>query len=223
MKRRILYVEDDLELGELTYLILQRAGYAVEYRTSLRGIIGLITEFAPELLVLDIEVGNISSFDLIDDIRKNHPEIPVLFVSSHTDVETVSKGIEKGCEQFIKKPYGSKELLHNVEKLLPHEIHLAEFGNYELDLNGVLSFKNKPIGILPTKEQMIFQILVRNSNNLVSRSELFERVWNGDEADDSLNNCISHLRSFLSEGSHCILETIRGKGYMLRKNHISEQ
>jgi DNA-binding response OmpR family regulator len=217
MKKRILYVEDDEDLGELTAQIMQRENYEVEYRTSLCNIRNIIKDFVPDLMVMDIEVGELSCLDEIDSIKKFFPDVPILFVSSHTDEKTVSESIEKGVGLFIKKPYGANELIHDIQLLLPKERRLTTFGEYQIDQVGVLYYQNRRLAILPSKEQQVILYLAEHIHQAVSRKELLNHIWNNEDAGDALNTCISHLRKYLSEENRPVLLSVGRKGYVLIK------
>lgn len=91
MTRNILFVEDDLINGALITKSLIENGFEVNYLNTLNGFMQKISSFSPDIFVLDVEVGNESSLDILPAIRSKYPSIPVLFMSSHIDNETVER------------------------------------------------------------------------------------------------------------------------------------
>ena len=215
MKRRILYVEDDLDLAMQTCAALKQKDYEVEYSSTLCNIRNIIRRFIPELLALDIEIGSLSCLEELDNIRIDCPKIPILFISSHSDVQTVTESLEKGVRLFIKKPYGNRELLQAIQMLMPKDIdENVTFGDYRLK-NGTLFFLDRQINALTPKEQQVLEFLLEHKDYYVSRNELLNTIWSNDIACDSLYNCICHLRTYLSQEGQCLIENNRNKGYKI--------
>src|SRR5690554_2797995 len=107
---KVLFVDDDLEFGQIITLGLTRLGHKVHFQTSLAGIDEAIVQFAPAMIVLDVEIGEDNGIDKAKELLSLFPSIPILFVSSHTDVSFVTKGIAAGGVNYLKKPFDIREL-----------------------------------------------------------------------------------------------------------------
>lgn len=219
-QRHILYVEDDLDLAILIVKMLEKKGFRVSLKNNLSGIAEDILYVRPDLLLLDIEVGNQSSLEELPILRNKYPLIPIIFTSSHTDSETVDFSYDHGINLFIKKPFSIKELLHNINLLLNStsqlERSVLSFGKFTFDTEcNQLFIDEQSIAILSPKESLLLQILLSHQGKVVSRSLIMQQIWNNTISDDSLNNCINHLRSFLNNDSQVQIFTLRGQGYRL--------
>ena len=219
-QRHILYVEDDLDLAILIVKMLEKKGFKVSLKNNLSSIVEEIQSIRPDLLLLDIEVGNQSSLEELPFLRNKYPLIPIIFTSSHTDIETVDLSYDNGINLFIKKPFSIKELLHNINLLLNSTSLLKKsvlsFGKFTFDTEcNQLFIDEQSIAILSPKESLLLQILLSNQGKVVSRSLIMQQIWNNTISDDSLNNCINHLRSFLNKDSKVQIFTLRGQGYRL--------
>ena len=219
-QRHILYVEDDLDLAILIVKMLEKKGFKVSLKNNLSSIVEEIQSIRPDLLLLDIEVGNQSSLEELPFLRNKYPLIPIIFTSSHTDIETVDLSYDNGINLFIKKPFSIKELLHNINLLLNSTSLLKKsvlsFGKFTFDTEcNQLFIDEQSIAILSPKESLLLQILLSHQGKVVSLSLIMQQIWNNTISDDSLNNCINHLRSFLNKDSKVQIFTLRGQGYRL--------
>ena len=82
-KTKVLFVDDDIALGQVVILALRASGYAAEYCTTLVGIQGVVQEMQPDIMVLDVEIGEKNGIDAVAELKLTAPDTPVLFVSSH--------------------------------------------------------------------------------------------------------------------------------------------
>lgn len=221
MLKKLIFVEDDMILGSLIAQALIAEGFEVNYLNTLNGIKAVIAAFKPDLLLLDLEVGNCSSLDELPFIRMQYPSIPVIFASSHTDGEEIARSYNTGVNQYIKKPYDIKELLIHINKLLPETNTIPPcnipFGKFQLNIsNKELSYENKLIKALSLKEFKVLQMLIENKGEVVLRTKLLQEVWENENAGESLNNCINALRNLIKGYKQVSIETVKGTGYYLK-------
>lgn len=221
MTQKILFIEDDSTLGELYSDVLQKGGFEVTYRNTLKNIRQVIADLMPDLLILDLEVGNDNSLDEIPFIHRKHPSIPIIVATSHIDSLTVDRCYEGGAAQVIKKMYGINELLHHIYHLLPPNLPTTAangitFGQYLLNTDThTLSFLNIWSATLNPKEFQLLHLLLENKETIVSRTHILQQVWNNEAADSSLNNYITRLRHYLSKDPNIQIQTIKKEGYTL--------
>ena len=107
-KIKVLLVDDDLLFGNIATKILQAADYEVYFQNSLFGIESLIMKLNPNIIILDVMVGEENSLERINDIRLAAEDIPIIFVSSDSGVETEEQAITNGAVVYLEKPF-SKE------------------------------------------------------------------------------------------------------------------
>lgn len=220
MARRILFVEDDLSSGALLTQSLTEAGFEVTYQNSLTGIMQISSSFLPDLFLLDVEVGNESSLDILPVIRLKYPSVPVVFMSSHTDNPTVERSYLTGVSQYVKKPFSFIELIHQINILLPDSISIPSdcipVGQYILHTTDHrLDYLNETVKTLNPKEFQLLRILLENKGEIVSRKDILQQVWGNEDAGESLNNYIVYLRNELKKDSQIKIQAIRNVGYRL--------
>lgn len=220
-KIRILFVDDDISLGQIVTLAVEAAGYEVHYQTSLAGITGIVKEWDPQLIVLDVEVGGRSGFEVAPELQHLFPSIPLLFVSSHTDIESVSKGLNAGGVTYLKKPFEIDELLAYIRRYAcpqPMDSGIS-FGNFKLmtDTHQLFcegSFFKK----LTLLEYKLLELLLSRKGEIVDRDSIILELWGGEYSStvtQSLNNLVSHLRKYFLEGESVRLKTYPKIGYSL--------
>lgn len=120
MSHEILVVDDEADIRALITGILQDEGYATRQASNGPEAIDLIDQRCPHLIILDIWLGD-SSFDgikILDLVRKNHPEIPIIMISGHGTIETAVAAIRKGAYDFIEKPFKAEKLLILAKRAL---------------------------------------------------------------------------------------------------------
>lgn len=218
-KIKILFVDDDVSLGQIVTLAVEAAGYEVHYQTSLSGIVESVKEWHPQLIVLDVEIGGKSGIEAASGLHRLFPSVPILFVSSHTDMESVVKGLEAGGVTYLKKPFEIDELLAYIRRYtrpLPAE-ESVRFGSFRLEADrlyyGEALFKK-----LTFLESKLLTLLLAHRGEIVSRHSIIQELWGKDctsTAEQSLNNLIFHLRKYLSEDKTVQLVTHSKQGYSL--------
>lgn len=230
-KQKILFVEDDPVVGTLIMKGLTNAGMEVCLLNTLNGFREILTGFHPDLLILDLEVSERNSMEELPFIRSIFPTLPVIIASSHTSGKEIGKSFDAGVNYYIKKPYELEELLSIARKLCPvkkmepekekeveptKELRLSEY--YRLNLvSRELFYSGERVCKLNPKEYRLLTFLISKPGKVLYRPELLEEVWHNPQAGDSLNNCISNLRSFLKKDPRIRIETISKKGYRYTK------
>lgn len=218
---KVLIIDDDTELGNLMNMALKLSGYDVHFQSSLIGVEAIIEQFAPSIIVLDVEVGRENGIEKANKIIKTYPDIPILFISSHTDIDNITKGISVGGVGYLKKPFEIQELEVYINRFAtkPNTDQLVLIGAYSLNLsNQQLIYKQEHVKNLSPMENNGLLLLIKNKNKIVSRQQFYEVLWGtnfetGMEA--TLNNLILKLRKLLEKDSKITIKTIKFKGYIL--------
>lgn len=218
-KLKVIFIEDDPDLGSIILMALQSKGYEVCYTNTLNVIQDLIEKKCPNILLLDLEVGNQNAIDYLPFIHAKYPSLPILIASSHNDGEEIACCYEAGASHYTKKPYDIQEIDWLIRRycLKNHPASYAiSIGDYLLQPSThQLLYKQELIMTLRPKDFMVLYRLSEQLNQSVSRESLFQEIWDGQEAHDSLNNCISHLRKLLKKDTTLSIEAVRGVGYIL--------
>lgn len=219
-KLKILLVDDDLDFGNTAVMILQAAGYKVYYQNTLLGVESLIMKLSPNLIILDVMIGEENSLERINDIRLAAENIPIMCVSSLHDSEFKTEAANNGAMIYIEKPFDSREFLGWVNRYAKQDLdnsRLINMGAYAINTeNRVLSFRGNSEKILGLTEFNTLKLLWINRGKVVMRQDIKELVWkNVTCTDESLNNVMYHLRRYFEKDTSIHLETLRGEGFKL--------
>ena len=214
---KILLMEDDLILNEIISEHLTENKHDVLSVLDGENAQEKIYSQTFDLLLLDVNVPNISGFELLEDIRNKDIKTPAIFITSANMLKDIEEGFSVGCDDYIKKPFELKELdlrINNIRRL--HNISptskIELFKNIFLDSKNLsIQIDNKEIHIAQ-KECEVLQYLIKNKSRNVSIEELGLNIWSYEDSplSSTIRTNIKNLRKILGEES--ILNT-RGVGY----------
>ena len=210
-KTKVLFVDDDIALGQVVILALRASGYAAEYCTTLVGIQGVVQEMQPDIMVLDVEIGEKNGIDAVAELKLTAPDTPVLFVSSHIAGSEVARALDAGGIAYLRKPFEMEELVAYIRRHTPcfHPKGLS-IGMFNLRAGDSMLFKGEePVRRLTDFEYKLLKLLAQNMNQTVSREQIVQELWEGTSgSEQSLNNYVARLRKYLSEDESLSLETV---------------
>jgi len=218
---KVVFVDDDADFGNLIYMGLTSLGYKVHFQTSLAGINEVITQFSPSIMLLDVEIGEENGIKKAKELIALFPSIPILFVSSHTDIDSITEGIAAGGVHYLKKPFDIKELDIYIKRFANREQTQKEtrIGNYLLKPDtSQLFYDNHLIKKLEPLEKNALVLFWKNKNRTLSHSVLSTTLWGKtytSDLDPSIHNLISRLRKLLDKDEQVWISTIKGEGYQL--------
>jgi two-component system response regulator VicR len=223
---KVLLIEDDKEIIDaiaLAFKIRWPEAKVVSSRLGEKGIELVETE-APDIVILDLGLPDISGFDVLREIRR-FSSVPTIILTVRADEADVVKGLEWGADDYIVKPFRQLELLARVKSLIrrqsPAEGEQLVCGPLRLDTaTGELFLDGKEIALTVT-ENHILGHMMRNAGHVVTHSSLAEAVWGDDYpgAADSLKVHIRRLREKIeADPSHPkLILTRTGVGYLLAR------
>ncbi len=217
-KTKVLFVDDDISLGNIVTLALNSSGFETYFQTSLAAINSVIREIMPDIIILDVEIGERNGIDITPELRILTPDIPILFVSSHTNSEEATKALNAGGIAYLRKPFEIEELIAYINRHAKTSCHeKINLGNLMLDIKeNVLIKDHTIIENLSLSECKLLKLLVINKNQVVTREEIQAELWGQYKVSEhSLNNYISKLRKILSIDTRIELKNIPKTGYKL--------
>ncbi|MFC2102595.1 response regulator transcription factor, partial [Bacteroidota bacterium] len=186
MKTKILYIEDEPYLGKIVKETLQNQGFDVEWRTDGATVLGTFTSFSPDICIVDIMLPNVDGYTLCEQIRKQHPSLPIIFLTAKTETADLVKGFEAGGTDYMRKPFSMEELIvriHNQLKLVegvksdlasqPQEITLGKYRLYPRRYE--LRSPSKTIK-LSQRDMEVLSLLVAHRNQNLDRKQLLMNV-----------------------------------------------
>jgi two-component system response regulator CssR len=215
----ICLVEDEKDLSNIVKIYLERAGYKVICFTKGSEAISYIGNEV-HLWILDIMLGDdINGYDVIKQIREHDEEIPVIFTSARDQELDKIFGLELGSDDYITKPYSSKELVLRVNKIIKRvykgtENNIINYENYIIDQNKrLVQINNKELK-LTTLEFDLLLLFVKNKGRCFSREEIIKSIWGNDYygTDRAVDDLVRRLRKKLKE---LRIEAVYGYGYRL--------
>lgn len=217
----ISLVEDEVDLSNLIRAYLEKAGYTVVSFTKGMDAIEYIGNKV-DLWILDIMLGDdVNGYDVIKAIRENNEDVPVIFTSARDQELDKILGLELGSDDYITKPYSSKELVLRVNKIIKRvykdkevTTDLIIYNNYKIDLSKRTIFLGDEELKLTTLEFDLLILFLKNKNKCFTREEILGAVWGNDYfgSDRVVDDLIRRVRKKLPELK---FSTIYGYGYRL--------
>ncbi len=224
--KRILIVEDDLNLGFLLMELLESEGYEVKLCRDAESGLSNFKKDPFDLCVLDVMLPEMDGFQLAHQIRLERQEIPFLFLTARSMKEDKLRGFTLGAEDFITKPFDEEVLLCKLRVILrrfvedsPLECVPTEFsiGDYTFDYRRrELSYKGHPQRITE-KESEVLRLLCLSQNQILKRDEAVEKIYGKRDyfLGRSFDVFISRIRKLLSNDPSISIENVFKVGFIL--------
>ncbi|MGL5541362.1 MAG: response regulator transcription factor [Erysipelotrichaceae bacterium] len=218
MKKVICVVEDEKDLNELVKRYLEKEGYEVRSYFTYEDAASSVSADDVHLWILDIMLDDKSGFDLLELIRANGREIPVIFMSARDKEFDRIIGLEKGSDDYITKPFSPKELVLRVNNVIKRvyrsENMRIQIDGYELDEEQRKVFDGDHEIDLTTKEFDLLMMFIKNKGIAFSRDKILENVWEDNYfgSDRVVDDTLRRLRKKLPKLN---VHTIYGFGYRL--------
>lgn len=218
----IFIVEDEPIIRRELKVLLETAMYQVTVADRFDSIVEQVKMEKPDLILLDVNLPEISGFDICTQIRE-HMEIPIIFLTSRTDSMDELTGILKGGDDYITKPYQAPILLARIGAVLKRtkSVEMKEITQFthkdvKLDISRCsLSYQGQTVEL--TKNEMkILHLLFQNQGKFVARMDLIESLWENQIFidDNTLSVHVTRIREKMkSIGVYDFIETKRGMGY----------
>jgi len=218
---RILVAEDETSLNDLLQDALRMNGYeTISAKHGLEAL-RLIREEKPDLVILDINMPQLDGFGVIEKLRNENNNVPVIVLTARDQKDDKSIGFGLGADDFVTKPFGLEELLMRVSAVLrrsqntPTSGNILVSGNISLDVSNYrISVKGEVVETSPTEFKLL-NYLMQNMDRVLTREQILSAVWGLDFATDGavLDTYISYLRKKLGDNAN--IRTIRGVGYQI--------
>jgi DNA-binding response OmpR family regulator len=220
---KILYIEDDLEIGNWVNNDLKARGFDVKWLTSGLDLPNRFDQI--DLVILDVMLPGLDGFSLGRRIKKGNSDLPIMMLSARTSIEDKLEGLEF-ADDYVTKPFHPEELAKRVEILLRrfdrNSLAKKYIKHLEVDQssNIIINTNTGEEILLTGKQHQIFTYFIRHLNQILTKEQLYEGVWEEPyiEGDKTLMVHIRFLREKLelNPSTPEIIETIRGIGYRVR-------
>lgn len=226
MPASVLIVEDEPAILELIAINLQHAGFETLRAKSAEEAGRLLNDVLPDLVLLDWMLPGQSGLALARRLRGDArtKEMPMIFLTARADESDKLAGLESGADDYITKPFSTKELVARIRAVLRRR--KPQHGDQPVDVAGLMldpaahrvTGNGQPLALGPTEFRLLHYLLT-HPNRVYSRAQLLDEVW-GDHVfieERTVDVHIRRLRQALTPSGHdALIETVRGSGYALR-------
>ena len=223
---RVLVVDDEQSLTELLRMALRYEGWDV--RTAADGLsaVRIAREFRPDAIVLDIMLPDIDGLEVLQRVRADGTETPVLFLTAKDSLDDRIAGLTAGGDDYVTKPFSLEEVVARLRGLIRRStLTLAQakdpvltVGDLTLDEDSYeVARGGTPIELTATEFELL-RFLMRNPRRVLSKARILDRVWSYDFGgrESVVELYISYLRKKIDAGREPMIHTVRGAGYMLK-------
>ena len=229
-KKKILIVDDDANIAELISLYLTKECFQCEIAEDGETALKLHDSFQPDLMLLDIMLPGIDGYDVCREIRKNH-STPIIMLSAKGEVFDKVLGLELGADDYIIKPFDSKEMVARVKAVLrrytpapapaapqpepPKDTESISYTDHSISLsNYSVIYMGKPIE-MPPKELELLYFLASHPNQVFTREQLLDQIWGYEYIGETrtVDVHIKRLREKIKDHAEWALSTVWGIGY----------
>jgi two-component system response regulator RegX3 len=223
---KILIVEDETSFSEAISFLLGKEGFESDVAENGRIALELFKASAYDLVLLDLMIPEVSGIDVCRAIRTTSMVPIIMLTAKDSEVDKVV-GLELGADDYVTKPYSSRELVARIKAVLRRGIPesadadsnsaIQVAGRIRMDVERHQVTVNEVLINLPLKEFELLEFLLRNEGRVLTRGQLIDRVWGGDYYGDTktLDVHIKRLRSKIEvdPANPQLIQTIRGLGY----------
>lgn len=222
---RILVVDDEVPIRKLLRVGLSAEGYRVVEAMNAREARASVAAGEPDLIILDLGLPDIPGHDLLARWRNEQVELPIIILSSRTDEAGIVRALELGADDYVTKPFGTKELVARIRVALRHKLQqqgerpIFRTGALAVDLvKRIVRVGDTEVKLSP-KEYDILRVLVQHAGKVITHRHLLEEVWGGSADVQYLRVYVRQLRQKieLSFDEPQYITTETGVGYRLRE------
>lgn len=212
---KILVLEDNVRLSKVIKTALEQESYKVDCFYDGDDALEAL-ENGYSCFILDINVPNLDGISILEYIRLNHSNVPVIIISSNHDLEKIQKSYEFGCDDYLKKPFYIYELVQKVKKFCKVQKKFLKFDEvYKYDFINHILYKNSEEIELTKKEILFLELFSKNLHHVATYDVIEEYVWEGEETTGvNIRAMIKRLRKKLPENT---INIVKGMGYSLSK------
>ena len=223
---RVLIADDDQAVRDSLERTLRFEGYAVDIAADGVDALARAADTPPDLFVLDVTMPTMGGLEACRQLRAAGDRTPILMLTARDGISDRVAGLDAGADDYLVKPFALQELLARVRALLrrvaadaPEEANTMRLGDLTLDLGSHRVRRGAVSLDLTRTEFSLLQALLERPGQVMTRGQLFERVWGYDldRSSNSLDVYIGYLRRKLEPaGAPRLVHTVRGVGFVLR-------
>lgn len=226
LRFRVLIADDDQAVRDSLERTLRFEGYAVDIAGDGVEALARAADTPPDLLVLDVTMPIMGGLEACRQLRAAGDRTPILMLTARDGISDRVAGLDAGADDYLVKPFALQELLARVRALLRRvaadalDENMLRFGDLTLDTRSRTVRRGDVLLDLTRTEFNLLQALLEHAGHVITRGQLFERVWGYDldRSSNSLDVYIGYLRRKLEPaGATRLVHTVRGVGFVLRE------
>jgi two-component system response regulator RegX3 len=220
---RILLVEDEIALSDPLSFLLEREGYEIEVAADGPAALAAFDRGGADLILLDLMLPGLPGTEVCREVRARS-NVPIIMLTAKDSEIDIVVGLELGADDYVTKPYSTRELLARIRAVLRRRLDAEDFdeallegGRVRMDIDRLtVEVDGEPVP-MPLKEFELLELLMRNPGRVLTRGQLIDRVWGSDYFGDTktLDVHIKRIRSKIEQqpSDPVQLVTVRGLGY----------
>jgi two-component system copper resistance phosphate regulon response regulator CusR len=219
----IFLVEDEERVAGFIQKALQENGHAISLCRDGADAIRLFDHQDCDLVILDVSLPYVNGIEVCRYIRQKDKDMPILMLTALNSIDDKVKGLNTGADDYMVKPFHLKELLARIEALLRRKNINSDstitLGDITLNTNNNTVERNGRKITLTTKEYALLELLMRNSNKILSRQTIAQKVWgiDFDTGTNVVDVYMNYLRNKVEKGFAVkYIHTVIGKGYIFK-------
>lgn len=219
---RILLVEDERRVASFIARTLKENAYAVDVVDTGEKGLEMAKEINYDAIILDVRLPGISGVEACRELRRRGAETPIMMLTARTFVEQRVEGLDAGADDYLTKPFVLAEFLARVRALIRRGFHKGNarlrYDDLELDRHRRRANRGKAIIPLTSKEFALLEHLLLHADDLVTRGEILEHVWDShlDGGSNLVDVYMNRLRQKVDQNGFAkLIHTVRGVGYRL--------
>lgn len=222
---KILVVDDEPGIRKLLRVGLTAEGYSIIEATNAGTAMEKVEAEEPDLILLDLGLPDMQGHDLLAKWRTERLELPIIILSSRTDEAGIVKALELGADDYVTKPFGTRELAARVRVALRHKLQqqgerpIFQTGDLSVDLvKRIVKVADKEVKLSP-KEYDILRVLVQHAGKVITHQHLLNQVWGASTDVQYLRIYVRQLRQKIEQSPNepHYITTETGVGYRLRE------
>lgn len=226
MRNKLLYVEDEIDLGMLTKQYLEMSGLElVWYKNGEEALMQYKKNPVFDLALIDVMLPGMNGFTLVEEMLKINDKQSFLFLTARNNKEDRITGLKIGADDYINKPFDIEELLLRITNILRRKdnsqtaLAFISIGDIRFFADSLtVVFENGHRIILTSREAELWSLFVKSPNILLTREHILIEVWGENDyfLGRSLDVFISRIRKLLRHSENVKLGTVHGKGFIMQ-------
>ena len=223
---RVLVVDDEQSLTELLAMALKYEGWEIKTAGDGQKALATAREFRPDAVVLDIMLPDIDGLQVLQRMRADGNDVPVLFLTAKDGLDDRIAGLTAGGDDYVTKPFSLEEVVARLRGLIRRsaltinadENPVISVGDLTLDEDSHEVYRAGRAIELTATEFELLRYMMRNPKRVLSKTQILDRVWDYDFGGKSsvVEIYISYLRKKVDAEGNPMIHTVRGAGYMLK-------